>query len=155
MALRYYIAAFISLVAASLALAQSQSQVQAQQCDVPMQLNTATDKSFLKSMGELFSKGPRLGLRCGSLSSVMSKMFQQGKVGGRRLEGDKGMNMAAANEEWQSAIREPEIARKVEELKSASLDRQQFLFFVAVLMDEEGYYGARDLVIGTLTEQIK
>ncbi|KIY42253.1 MULTISPECIES: hypothetical protein [unclassified Pseudomonas] len=92
---------------------------------------------------------------CGSLASVFSRLASTRKVGGRKLEEDRPFNAQAAQSDLASAEADPEVRPRLEKIRKEVTDPTQRLVYEAAVLDEEGYYGARDLRINQIKQQLK
>lgn len=91
---------------------------------------------------------------CGSLSSVLGKLSNNSKPGGRRLEEDRPFNPAEAQANLKKAEADPEVHQRLEHIRQTVADPNQRLLYQAAALDEEGYYPARDLLIGQLRQKL-
>ena len=98
--------------------------------------------------------GPPLA-DCGSLTSVLKKVARQGKVGGRQLEKDRPLNVAEAEANLAAARRNPALRRRLERVAAEVQDPAVRLAYEAAVLDEEGFYAARDLKIQQLQQAAK
>ena len=108
----------------------------------------------LKLLFEAFVTAPARG-DCGSLASVPDKIASRGKTGGRRLETDKPLNVAETEANLDKALRDPAIKARIDKVTQEIPDENQQLVYRAALMDEEGYYNARELLIQRLLQRVK
>ncbi len=92
---------------------------------------------------------------CGSLASVFSRLASTRKVGGRKLEEDRPFNAQASQSDLASAEADPEVRPRLEKIRKEVTDPTQRMVYEAAVLDEEGYYGARDLRINQIKQQLK
>jgi hypothetical protein len=92
---------------------------------------------------------------CGSLMSVLDRLFNTRKTGGRKLEEDRPFNVQAAQTDLAKAQADPEVRARLEKLRRTVADPTRRLVYEAAVLDEEGYYGARDLRINQIKQQLK
>jgi len=97
--------------------------------------------------------GPPLA-DCGSLTSVLKKVARQGKVGGRQLEKDRPLNVAEAEANLATARRNPAVRRRLERVAAEVQEPAVRLAYEAAVLDEEGFYAARDLKIQQLQRAV-
>src|SRR4051794_31956387 len=71
---------------------------------------------------------------CSSLSSVVSRLFSQKPVGGRRLEDDKPFDPAAAQADLDEALRDPDTGKHLAELHGVK-DENLRLYLEAAVLD--------------------
>lgn len=95
------------------------------------------------------------GAGCSSLTSVMDKVIHRSRISGRRLENEKPLNITDAEANLAVALRTPAILARLEKLKQEVPDEKVRLYLEAAILDEEGYYNARELRIQQLMEKIK
>ncbi|MFJ3485924.1 hypothetical protein ACIPL1_21390 [Pseudomonas sp. NPDC090202] len=94
-------------------------------------------------------------VECGALVSVLDSAVNTHKAGGRKLEEDRGFNAQAAQANLTKAQADPEVRKRLEKIRKDISDPTRRLVYEAAVFDEEGYYGARDLRINQLKQQIK
>jgi hypothetical protein len=92
---------------------------------------------------------------CGSLMSVLDRLTNTRKAGGRKLEEDRPFNAQQAQADLAKAQADPEVRLRLEKIKKEVADPTRRLVYEAAVFDEEGYYGARDLRINQLKQQLK
>lgn len=92
---------------------------------------------------------------CGSLLSVLNNIFYHTRSGGRKLEEDKPFDPVKAQANVDLAMRDPALRGRLKQLHSEVQDHDLQLIYEAAILDEEGYYGARDLRITQLQQQLK
>ena len=123
-------------------------------CAIPAQLKAAQDNSVTKVFLTVFAGAPQKGVDCGSLASVWQKVTLRGKTGGRKLEGDKPLDVAAAQREWDGALRDAGIGARLKSLQKTIADPTELTLYQAAVLDEEGLYAARDWRLIELTNAI-
>lgn len=99
----------------------------------------------------LGDKGERA--RCSSLITVVDKLKNRSQTGGRKLEKERPFNPAEARANLEAALRDPAVRGRIEGLSREVPDQATRLFYEATILDEEGYYGARDLRVRQLLGQ--
>lgn len=92
---------------------------------------------------------------CGSLTLVFDRLASTRKVGGRKLEEDRPFNAQAAQADLAKAQGDPEVRPRLEKIRKEVTDPTRRLLYEAAVLDEEGYYGARDLRINQIKQQLK
>ncbi len=92
---------------------------------------------------------------CGSLASVVDKVIRRGKIGGRQLEADRPLDMKQAQANLEAAYRVPAIRSRLEQVGREVQDENVRLVYEAAILDEEGYYSARELKIEQLLQRAK
>lgn len=90
---------------------------------------------------------------CGSLLSVLDRLLNTHKTGGRKLEEDRPFNAQAAQANLAQAQADPEVRPRLEKIRKEVADPTRRLVYEAAVFDEEGYYGARDLRINQIKQQ--
>ena len=91
---------------------------------------------------------------CGSLASVIDKIINRKKTGGRKLEADKPLDQREAQANLNAALKDPEIRARLDKIRSQTKDENARLFYEAAILDEEGYYSARELKIQQLLQRL-
>jgi hypothetical protein len=99
------------------------------------------------------SNGPTVA--CGSISTVVAKIINRNRTSGRKLEDDKPLNLAEAQKNLAAAMRDPNVRRRIEQSRRNIQDENLRLVYEAAILDEEGYYHARDLRVQQLSERVK
>jgi hypothetical protein len=92
---------------------------------------------------------------CSSLASVWAKVKSQKKVGGRQLEKDRPLNPAEAQANLAAAQKDPAIRARLERAAKEIPDQNVRMVYEAAILDEEGFYAARDLKIQLLQQAQK
>lgn len=92
---------------------------------------------------------------CGSLMSVIDRLLNTRKAGGRKLEEDRPFNAQAAQADLAKAKADPEVRQRLDKINKEVADPTRRLVYEAAVLDEEGYYSARDLRINQLKQQLK
>lgn len=93
-------------------------------------------------------------ISCSSLLSVLDKIKRRDKLAGRRLEKDKPFDPGAAQADMDTALQDPEIKTRIETMHSQIKDQNVRLVYEAAILDEEGYYDARELIIQRLRKKV-
>ncbi|MGH8763396.1 MAG: hypothetical protein ACREUR_09230 [Nitrosospira sp.] len=91
---------------------------------------------------------------CESLALVLRKLAGNSKTGGRRLESDKPLDIQLANENLQEALNDASIRSRIEKMQGEVKDADARLVYEAAILDEEGYYDARELKILQLQQKL-
>lgn len=81
---------------------------------------------------------------CGSLQNVLTMLERSNRTGGRRLETDKPFDPVAAQANLDAALRKPEVRARLDELRAVE-DANERLAYEAAVLDDEGFYDARNL----------
>lgn len=90
--------------------------------------------------------GVPAGTNCTDLGKVLSRLVNGNVVGGKRLEGDEPLDVAAAQAELDQALQQnAELKAQLEALRSAVADEQERMLYEATLFQSNNLYGARDL----------
>jgi hypothetical protein len=87
---------------------------------------------------------------CGSLASVAARLARQGRAGGRQLEKDRPLNVAEAQAELQAASRQSAVRAQLDQVSQEASDANLRLMYEAAVLDQHGFYKARDLKIQEL-----
>lgn len=128
--------------------------VMAQDCKGLQDLQQASDNARATSvMQQIQNEKPQA--ECGSLTSVFDRLVNTRKAGGRKLEEDRPFNAQAAQADLAKAQADPEVRQRLEKIRKEVADPTRRLVYEAAALDEEGYYGARDLRINQLKQQLK
>ncbi|WP_397452314.1 hypothetical protein [Pseudomonas sp. NA-150] len=116
--------------------------------------NLKNESSVLDSLLQLVKSDPQQA-ECGALVTVLGNVVNTPKTGGRKLEEDRPFNAQAAQADLAKAQADPEVRKRLEKIKKEITDPTRRMIYEAATFDEEGYYGARDLRINQLKQQIK
>jgi hypothetical protein len=92
---------------------------------------------------------------CGSLATVIDRVSNRKRTGGRRLEEDKPLDLAAAQADLDEAMKDEEIRSRVEKARATLGDETATMLYQATILDSEGHYAARDLIVSQLIERTK
>jgi hypothetical protein len=92
---------------------------------------------------------------CGSLATVLDRVSNRKRTGGRRLEEDKPLDVAAAQADLEAAMKNEEIRARVEKARATLGDETATMLYQATILDSEGHYAARDLIVSQLIERAK
>ncbi|QCY11764.1 MULTISPECIES: hypothetical protein [Pseudomonas] len=126
-----------------------------EQCKGLQALNLKSRSSAWDRVVAAFSSDVSKPVECGSLVSVLDSVANTHKVGGRKLEEDRPFNPQQAQANLAEAQKDPAVRKRLEQLRKDVPDATQRLIYEAATFDEEGYYGARDLRINQLQQQLK
>jgi len=87
---------------------------------------------------------------CASLGKVLWRLINGQKSGGRKLEGDKPMDLAEAERERQAALADPALRAELDSVLSQEPDAARRLVLEAAVMHNNSHYLARDLAMRQL-----
>ncbi|MEJ1962829.1 MAG: hypothetical protein WDO56_15290 [Gammaproteobacteria bacterium] len=90
---------------------------------------------------------------CGSLATVLSRVSTRNIVGGRRLEEQRPLDEAAAKTELDKALQDDAVRARIDKSRADLTDENARLLSEAVILDSEGYYAARDLIVLRLAQK--
>jgi len=88
---------------------------------------------------------------CTGLAAVINWIPNNAKAGGRKLEGDRALNVSEAQKERSSAQADPEFQAALQQALDNESDTLRRLALEAAVLHDFGFYAARDLII----EQIR
>ncbi len=126
-----------------------------EQCEGLTKLKEArgqSDKDFFSSLITWWTADK---VDCGSVSSVVAKVVHHNQTSGKRLEKEKPFDPKEAEANLSTALADPAIQARFNKLSQAVTDENGRLFLEAAILDEEGYYPARELRIRQLLEKMK
>ncbi|MGZ5147441.1 MAG: hypothetical protein ACXWCP_28225 [Burkholderiales bacterium] len=103
----------------------------------------------------LHAKAPSILVGCGSLMTIVDRFMHRARKSGRRLEDDQPLNTSEAQATLNAALRDAAIRRRIEQMRREVQDENMRLAYEAAILDEEGYYNARDLRIMQLSDRLK
>jgi hypothetical protein len=86
---------------------------------------------------------------------VLDSVVNTRKTGGRKLEEDRPFNSGEAQANLAEAQGDPAVSQRLQQVRKEVPDSNQRLVYEAAILDEEGYYSARDLRIRQLQQQLK
>ncbi|MNE85769.1 hypothetical protein D3C80_1828040 [compost metagenome] len=78
-----------------------------------------------------------------------------GRTGGRKLEEDRPYNPSQAQANYAQAQADPDVRQRLDAVGKEVSDGNLRLLYQAAILDEEGYYGARDMLVRQLRQQLK
>ncbi len=84
---------------------------------------------------------------CTSIGKVLGRMMAGRKAGGRKLEEDKPLDLAAAERERQTALADPELRADLAALTWQEADPARRAVLEAAVFHDFGHYQARDLAL--------
>jgi hypothetical protein len=90
---------------------------------------------------------------CGSLATVLGRISTRNVVGGRRLEEQRPLDEAAAKSELDEAMQDDAVRARIDKSRADLTDENARLLSEAVILDSEGYYAARDLIVLRLAQK--
>lgn len=134
------------LMTALLAAAPAPAQTQAMappgaNCDVKA---TVSHYQRAAALGTGFSV---TGSTCTSLRNVVGRLLGTAVSAGKKLEPDRGLDLAAAARERREAQAEAEFAAALQQAQAGEREPLRLLLVEAALHEEFGHYAARDLVL--------
>lgn len=103
--------------------------------------------AFIKSFAA--SKPP-----CGSGKAVLSRVVSRDKTGGRKLEPEKPLDSRKAQANLDAALKDPGIKARIDQARAEISDENVLLAHEAAILDDEGYYDARELKIQQLLQRL-
>jgi hypothetical protein len=115
---------------------------------------TDTRGLFGNLIAALTPVSPKEASACDSLRLVLGKLTNNKRMAGRQLEGDKPLDEAAAQKDLQAARRDPVISSRIEKIRRDVADENARLALEAAVLDEEGHYGGRELLIRQLRQRL-
>ena len=89
-----------------------------------------------------------------SYASVIGKLMNRETTAGRRLEKARPFNPATAQANVDAALRNPDVRKRIDALRSEVPDETVRLLHEAAVFDEEGFYDARELRIHQLRQRL-
>lgn len=99
------------------------------------------------SFSQVFLAGPDT---CNSLLNVLKRLTVSPVSGGKKLEATKALDPVAAGRERAAAKAEADFAAELAALQAQETDPVRRLVLEAALLDENGKYAARDLVLSEI-----
>jgi hypothetical protein len=97
---------------------------------------------LIEAIGKAWS-----GPQCAQLARVVAQLQGRSVSGGRKLHGDKPLDQQAARQELQAARADAQFMRKLDIAAEGVTDPTARLAVEAALLDDEGYFSARQLLI--------
>jgi hypothetical protein len=91
---------------------------------------------------------------CTSLNAVIKRLFSTTKAGGRKLENDKPLDVAAAEAERKKALADHDYVDMLKPLLADETDPVRRLLLEAAVLDDFGYYQARDLLLQQIATRL-
>lgn len=127
-------------VAAKVATASAPAAVS---CDARTTLTRLQATNF----DAAFSMSPGV---CNSLKAVVARLFNTSRAGGRKLESDRPLDLAAAEQQRQAALADPNFKAELDPMLAAEADPLRRQLLEAALLHDFGHFLARDLVLRQL-----
>ncbi|MDP1901893.1 MAG: hypothetical protein Q8K96_15765 [Rubrivivax sp.] len=97
-----------------------------------------------------FLTAPWDSTRCSSVLSVLKMAGSTTKTGGRKLEDDKVLDLAAAEQERSKAQADPSFAAELAAELAGESDAARRVLREAAILHDHGFYKARDLLLAQL-----
>lgn len=91
---------------------------------------------------------------CGSLETVLNQIVKRDRKGGRKLEKDRPFDVTAARADLEDARSDPEISSRIAQANKQGLDENTRMVYEAAILDDEGHYSARDLLVQQLQQRL-
>lgn len=91
---------------------------------------------------------------CGSAKLVLQRIGGRAVAGGRKLEPDKPLDMRRAQQDLDMALRDPEVRKLMEQAEREIPDINVRLAYEASILDDNGFYSARELKLQQLLQRI-
>lgn len=91
---------------------------------------------------------------CESLTTILNKLMSREKTGGRKLENDKPLDQQKAKGNLQEALNNPETRARIDKIADKVTNENERLIYEAAILDEDGYYDARELKIQQLKQKL-
>jgi hypothetical protein len=136
------------------ALAAATHAQAAKKCDGMQALSQGKPTALLDSVQQLVSQGKTGDVECASILAVAKAAFSPHPKAGRRLEDQKPFDPAAAQANLEAAQRDPDTGKRLAELRGQVKDEALLLYMEAAVLDEDGFYPARDLRIQQLQQRL-
>ena len=93
-------------------------------------------------------------VECASLASIVARLARWPRTAGRRFE-ERAFDVQRAEAELQSASRQPGVRAQLDRVtRDVSHDDELRLVYEAAILDEHGFYGARDLKLRELLRHL-
>jgi hypothetical protein len=103
------------------------------------------------SFDAAFSTSPGV---CNSLKAVVTRLFNTSKAGGRKLEADRPLDLAAAEQQRQAALADPTFKAELSPLLAVEADPVRRQLLEAALLHDFGHFLARDLLLRQLGSRL-
>jgi len=91
---------------------------------------------------------------CGSGKTVLNQVLKRDKTGGRKLEPDAPFDSAKAQANLAAALRNSAVKARLAKAAEQIRDPSVLLAYEAAVLDEEGFYEARDLKLRQLAQRL-
>ncbi|WP_025040985.1 hypothetical protein [Nitrosospira briensis] len=119
--------------------------------------NTALHQTSIPDTLLILSKSVMsnpLVVPCESLTTILNKLMSREKTGGRKLENDKPLDQQKAKGNLQEALNNPETRARIDKIADKVTNENERLIYEAAILDEDGYYDARELKIQQLKQKL-
>jgi hypothetical protein len=140
----------LAIVIVALAISSSWAPAAAQKCVGLLQIPPSTSPRIVEFLTSFNQTNPP----CGSGKVVLNRVLSREKTGGRRLEPDKPLDMTKAQANLDAALKDPAIKTLFDKARVEIKDESVLLAYEAAVLDDEGYYDARELKIQQLMQRL-
>jgi hypothetical protein len=138
-----------------LALAAPPYAAAATECVGIAALREGKSIGLYESLSNYLSGNAKDAPDCSVLVSVAKRTRSAPVKAGRRLEDAKPFDPAEAQANLEAAQRDPDTARRLARLRGEVKDETLLLYLEAAVLDEDGFYSARELRIQQLQQRLR
>jgi hypothetical protein len=122
----------------------------AQKCVGLVQNQASAPRALAAFIDSLLALNPP----CGSAKAVLARVVSRDKTGGRKLEADRPLDLARAQANLDAALRDPAVRARLDKARTETADANVLLAYEATILDDEGFYDARDLKLQQLLQRL-
>ncbi|MDQ2641733.1 MAG: hypothetical protein M3Y79_14270 [Pseudomonadota bacterium] len=116
---------------------------------VPEAKASPEQKAAKKKYWRTVQETPPDGVKCSSLRTVLTELFNGTRDGGRRLEELAAPELETGRKELEKARATPEVQAELEKLRAAVPDPELLPIYEAAVLDDAGFFAARKYLIAT------
>lgn len=131
------------------------AQAEGRNCPGLSKLRQSLAAANIPRGAALAADPPSNAVQCSSIASVVSLILKRDTAGGRRLERDQPVSTARAQADLEAAYRDAEVRSLLEQVARETPDAAMRLLYEAAILDDGGYYAARDAKIEQLRKQLE
>ena len=133
-----------------IAISSSWAPASAQKCVGLLEIPPSTSSRIAQFLTSFSQTNPP----CGSGKVVLNRVLNREKTGGRRLEPDKPLDIQKAQANLDAALKNPAVKALFDKARTEIKDEDILLAYEAAVLDDEGYYDARELKIQQLMQRL-
>ncbi|MCY1402005.1 hypothetical protein D3C76_393380 [compost metagenome] len=131
------------------------SGIHAMECKGLDEIRSKSNSAALQQLVKSVASNQDDVADCDSVATVMNKAARTDIEAGRKLEEDRPYNASQAQANFAQAQADPDVRQRLDQVGKEVSNRNLRLLYQAAILDEEGYYSARDMLVRQLRQQLK